>query len=231
MISAGAGLLLPCGVGVALQLHKSMARHVPHVGNARSALAQQCRIRHRTAVVFVIPKVDEIVVDAGVLWILCEHGFRQRGGSGVAADGHILLRIVPHLQHQKRARLDVIRELENNFLQRLQQLCAFLLAHLLTIGKGCVISRNPRLLPWRRLVLFLQRLFDELAASFDIVLVRQRQAPVGHRAVRVQLQHLPKRPLRLVIPKAVKLPHSLIKKLRRILRFRRHRKMHIAHPR
>ena len=231
VVGARRRLLLPRGVGVAVQIGIRVVRHVPHVGDARRGLPAMRRRGQRPLVALrAIPQVDEIVAHR-MRRIHREHLLRERIHRQPARERRAVLRVVPELENEERLRFEVVGKFVDQFLQRLHQRLALFALVLFRVGIKFRPRLDPQQLAAARLVLLRVRQLDEIRRAFRVVDVRHRHAPVGRRAVRIQRRHLPERPLRLEVPEPVQLPHALREKLLRQLVLRRHGEAHIARPR
>ena len=116
VIHAGRCLLLPRRVGEAIQLRIDMPRHVPHVRDARRALAAERRGIQGAPGLLLVPKMNPVMMHR-MHRLHREHGVGEGIHSGVAGDAQPLALILPDLPDEKRLGLDVLRILLDELLQ------------------------------------------------------------------------------------------------------------------
>ena len=256
VIHPGRRLLLPRRVGKAIQPRIDVPRHVPHVGDARRALAAERGGIQSAPGLLLVPKMNPVMMHR-MHRVHREHGVRQCIHGGVAGDAQPLALVLPNLPDEKRLGLDVFRKLFDELLQtaherpvplrvrRRRSNCrsgrrrvgGTLLGFLLRLLGGLLVLRvqladrfDPKAFATAQAVGQLIGPLDEFPGALRVVHVRQRHAPVGHRAVRVQRCDLTERSFGLEIPEAVHLPDALKEKLLRQGNLRRDRKVNLRHP-
>ena len=228
VIDPGAGLLLPGGVVVALELRVDVAGHVPHVRDAGRALPATGGGGEGALCFFIVPKMDAEVM-ARVHRLDVEHVLDQRGDGAVAVDGQPIPGALPQPHGKKRLGLDVVRILEDDRLEVADHFAAAILFGLFGVGPVVDFAIDPELLAFAGLGPAFFGLGDEALGALGVAAVGHGHAPVGHRAVGIEHRRLPETALGLKVPKTMQLRDALREKQLRLLRRGRDREAHAPH--
>ena len=227
VIDPGRGLLLPGGVGVALQLRIGVAGHVPHVGDAGGGGAALRRRLQGERGILAVPEMDQKVV-RGMIRVFCQDLLGEQVHRVVARDGQLLSAVVKDLVEEEGLGLDLTGVFLKDLLERTHVVAETFFGVRLGILEVGGESVDPEFLTIGGLGFPLDRLVDELLPAGVVLEVRHRHAPVEHRRLGIEFRGLAEAALGLEKPVTVELPDALGEETASFLRFCCHLEMDFA---
>ena len=221
VVDPGRGLLLPGGIVVALELGENMPAHMPHMGDRGRGLAAAARSGKSALRLFIIPEMNPVMMrrmHRRLLQDLIDEAVHGH----VAGDRHAAPGALPCMADEKGPRLDILRVLLDDAIQRLEIVLAALFFAIAFLAAGLAFLRArihelfqsidihaPTL---TRPLLKLDGLVDEITRALFVIRIRHRHTPIADGQLRIQRRRLPEAPLGLKIPEAVKLTDALVDK-------------------
>ena len=226
MIDPRARFLLPCCVRIPMERGIGVTGHVPVVGDAWAGRAERGGGGQCARVLFVVPKMDAVVVDARMVRRFRQHLARQRIHTQVARDFYSAECIAPpDPPNEKRLRFEILRVITDDLFpvaDEIPEPLPFAVAPFLLFVKVGKTLQPAAFLRAQMVTLLRHALSDEGLGAPGVLDVRHRDPPVGHRAIGIELEHLAERTLSLEKPKPMELRHALVEKLLSLGRCRGH---------
>ena len=217
VVNPGRRLLLPGGIVVALELGENMPAHMPHMGDRGRGLAAAGRCGKSALRLFIIPEMNPVVMHRMHRRLL-QDLLDEAVHGHVTGNRHAAPGALPCMTNEKSPRLEILRVLLDDAIQRLEivlaafffavAFLAFLRARIHELFQGIDIQAPTLTRPFLK----LDGLRDEITRALFVIRIRHRHAPIADGQLRIQCRRLPEAPLGLKIPEAVKLTDALIDK-------------------
>lgn len=213
VIDAGGGFLLPCGVVPAFEVAVDVTGHVPHVGDAGGGGTAHGGGGEGLFGAFVVPEVDEIVVDR-VEGIFCEDLLGEGVGGEVAgAFDAVAVLVAPDEADGHGAGLEVVGVVHGDAFHVFDEVAGGVLALVVVLlfaeefpgaFEPCFFARGGGFEG------VVGDFGDEFAGAFFVFEIGHGHAPVAHEAGGVELEDGAERAFGFPVPEAVKLGDALI---------------------